>query len=113
MRKDSASLNGLAVMKDSFNVLASNAITTLPIWLRIRVGADSYDATHIYFDYSLDKVNWVHMWELASDITQSFSHAPSSVGLYVVNGINLQDGGTKSSIYGYFNIFEMKHKSVN
>ncbi|GAJ21551.1 unnamed protein product, partial [marine sediment metagenome] len=57
--------------------------------------------------------SWVNMWELPSDITQSFSHAPASVGLYVVNGINLTDGGSTNGIYGKFDFFQMKLASIN
>ena len=105
VRKDSATLNGLAVMKDSFNILASNAITTLPVWLRIRACADSQGASHFYFDYSLDGTTWVTVWELTGDSANSFSLAPACVGPYVVNGINSTDGGTKNGIYGKFDSF--------
>ncbi|MBA7556540.1 hypothetical protein ES705_49252 [subsurface metagenome] len=112
-RKDSVSFNGLAVTENSYIIKASNAITTLPVWLRMRIGADSYKATHVYFDYSLDGVDWINMWELASDNIQSFSLSPASVGLYVVNGINSTDGGTKNAIYGKFDFFQMKLASIN
>ncbi|MCK4793586.1 MAG: hypothetical protein KAV87_58195 [Desulfobacteraceae bacterium] len=113
VRKDSVSLDGLAVMKNSYNILNSNAITTLPVWLRIRVGNDSMNASHFYFDYSLDGINWVNMWELTGDHPNSFSFAPASVGPYVVNGINLTDGGSTNGIYGKFDFFKMKLKSIN
>ena len=113
VRKDSVSLDGLAVMKDSYNILDSNAITTLPVWLRIRVGNDSMNASHFYFDYSLNGTTWVNMWELTGDHPNSFSFAPASVGLYVVNGINSSDGGTKSSVSGKFDFFKMIPSSID
>ena len=113
VRKDSAGLNGLAVMKDSYNVLASNAIATLPVWLRIRVGSDSAQATHAYFDYSLNGITWVNMWEMTADLVENFNDTPSVVGLYVVNGIDSTQGGTTNGIYGKFDFFRMKLASIN
>jgi len=112
-RDASEGLDGLVVMKNSRVGLASNAITTLPVWLKIRFCSDSYRATHVYFDYSLDGVTWVNLHELEADDLDCFSQSPASVGLYVVNGINLDDGGTKNGIYGKFDFFQMKPKSIN
>lgn len=115
VRKDSLGLNGLAVMNNSYSVLASNAITTLPVWLRMRIGVIVYNSGYVYFDYSLDGLNWINMYEWNGEIAPNtgFSLNPASVGLYVVNGMNLQDGGTTNGIYGRFDFFEMKPKSIN
>jgi len=112
-RRTSSGLNGLAVMKDSFTILNSNAVTSLPVWLRIRLCSDSQYSTHVYFDYSLDGVTWVNMYEVGDDWLLCFNLAPASVGLYVVNGLDLTDGGSTKGIYGRFDFFQMKPQSIN
>ncbi len=71
-------INGLEVI--NLGVLgsqAANAVTTLPIWLRIRATAKSAPNT-IYFDYSLNGMDWTNLHSIA-DFTWSF------VGLHAKN----------------------------
>ena len=112
-RDTSRGLNGLAVMRDSFTILASNAVTTLPIWFRIRFCSDSPMSTHAYFDYSVDGITWVNLYELTGYDVRCFTVPPSSVGLYVVNGLNSTDGGTTNGIYGRFDYFKMQPHTIN
>ncbi len=112
-RDTSKGLDGLAVMRDSLTVLASNAVKTLPVWLKIRLCSDSPLSTHAYFDYSVDGVNWINLYELTGFDVTGFSLPPASVGLYVVNGIDSDDGGTTNGIYGRFDFFQMKPKTIN
>lgn len=114
-RKDSAALDGLAVMQNSYVILSSNSITTLPVWLRMRVGSGTYDALLVYFDYSLDGVNWINMYVYHGQVIteQAFQFNPPGIGLYVVNGINMSDGGTTNGIHGKFDHFIMRPRSIN
>jgi len=107
-------VDGLAVCLNSYTVLASNAIKTLPVWLRIRIGTDSYQSSHFYFAYSLDGLNWVDMYEFKGrEEGLNFTQTPAGVGLYAVNGMNMSDGGTKNEVSGAFDFFEMRPRSIN
>jgi len=115
VRKDSVSLDGLAVMENSYVIKASNAITTLPVWLRMRIGNMTYLAGYVFFDYSLDGLNWVNMWVWHGQVgvDSGFTTPPASVGLYVVNGISSIDGGSTNGILGRFDHFIMRPRSIN
>lgn len=115
-RKDTPlGVAGLAVLKDGYTILNHNAVTTLPVWLRMRIGNITWQAAHVYFDYSLDGLTWVNMYEWKGEEAPhiGFSINPASVGLCVINGLNLDDGGTTNGIHGKFDFFQMKPQSIN
>lgn len=98
--------NGVVVMKDGISYLASNSITTLPMWLKIRIGCSSYRGLNIYFDFSEDGLNWVNL-HVENTSNLYFSLNPASVGLYVGNF------PTHNEVVGTFDHFIMKPKSIN
>ena len=101
-------INGVAVTRDGLTVLASVAVITLPLWLRIRIGNDLYASMKAYFDYSIDGVNWVNLWlENAAPAWNAWS---VGVGLYAQN--NCYQAGA-SAVYSSFDLFKMLPKTVN
>jgi len=111
-RDDLDTVNGLCVSRNAVVVLASNAITTLPVWLRIRLSSAVYYTLNCYFDYSLDGLNWVEMYHC--EATTYFSLNPVGVGLVAKNGTEGGDPPTsKSEIVATFDHFVMKPKSIN
>ncbi len=78
MRTRSVTVNGLEVINVGIlGSQASNGVTTLPVWLRIRATAKSAPNT-IYFDYSLNGMDWTNLHSI-TNFTWSF------VGLHAKN----------------------------
>lgn len=98
--------NGVAVYRDDSIMLAIHLVPTLPMWLRLRLGCGSYRGLNVYFDYSLDGVNWINLWVENTSITY-LTLNPPAVGLYVSNfaPFNL--------VTGRFDFFQMKPQSIN
>jgi len=86
--------------------LATAAITTLPLWLRIRLGCLARYALHAYFDYSLDGVNWTNLW-VQSEGFEMLGDAFGGVGLCVRNQT------THNEVVAGFDHFIMRPRSIN
>ena len=111
-RDDGESINGICVVENTYSNLATTAITDLPVWLRIRVGCVAYASLNVYFDYSIDGVNWVNLYHQGSGWV-TFSIPGVGVGLYVANGADADDSASKNEIVGKFDFFQMKLDSIN
>ena len=96
--------DGIAVLGPT--VLASNAITTLPVWLRIRIGCGSHQSYTLYFDYSHDGVNWTNLYAQDTGWIELNLGSPG-VGLLVNNYTS------ENAVSGRFDFFEMKPKTIN
>ena len=111
-RDDMDTVNGLCVSRNRTIVLASNAITTLPVWLRIRLSVAVYYSLNCYFDYSLDGINWVEMYHC--EPSTYFSFNPAAVGIAAINGTGGGDPPTsKNEIVATFDHFVMRPRSIN
>lgn len=106
MRKIDGGTNGIVVTDEAGANLALFAHTTLPIWLRMRIGCTTYNSLHIFFDYSTDGTNWTELYSWAG--TTKFPEADACAGLLVTN-----DSVTKNLILGKFDYFKMKEMSIN
>jgi len=106
-RDDAQGKNGICVVQDYWTNLAFNSVQTLPVWFRLRIGCVAYGSIHVLFDYSLDGVNWIEMYEQSSGF-QIFSYGEVCIGLYAGNG-----SSTKLAITAKFDHFLMKPKTIN
>ncbi|MBA7493836.1 hypothetical protein ES702_04401 [subsurface metagenome] len=97
---------GVCVCRDNDVLLASTLVTTLPMWLRMRLGCGSYRGLNVYFDYSLDGLNWTNLWLENTGITY-FSLNPPAVGIYVSNF------AAHNTSEGSFDHFIMRPRSIN
>jgi len=111
-RDDGESINGICVVENTYSNLATTTITDLPVWLRLRVGCVAYASLNVYFDYSLDGVNWVNLYHQGSGWAV-FSIMGVGVGLYVANGANANNSPSTNEIVGRFDSFRMKLNSIN
>jgi len=96
--------DGIAVLGPT--VKAYVAITTLPVWLRIRIGCGSHQSYTLYFDYSHDGVNWTNLYALDTGWAYLNLSSPG-VGLLVNNYTS------NNAVSGRFDFFQMKPKSPN
>jgi hypothetical protein len=101
-------INGIAVTWDGISVLASTAITVLPLWFRLRIGNASYYSMKVCLDYSIDGVNWVNLWTV--DATTVWNSYSLGVGLYAQNNCYLAQA---NAAYASFDYFKMLPKTVN
>jgi len=76
-RARSGGTNGLQVIDIGNGALATNAVTTLPIWLRLRISGSGAGSV-IAFDYSTDNITWTTLHTL-NNATWTF------VGLFAKN----------------------------
>ena len=106
-QRSDATSEGVAVSKDGAAVVRTD-ITTLPMWLRIRIGCPSVTSVRAYFDYSIDGLNWVNLYELPEVGFYYFSFAPPCVGLFVNNWAAFWNMAEAK-----FDFFQMKPKSIN
>ncbi len=111
-RHDAIALNGIATVENTFNDLDRTAVVDLPIWLRLRIGCVAYTSLNVWFDYSIDGVNWINSYHQATGWV-AFSLPDVAVGLYVANGADLNDSVSKNLILGKFDFFQMKPQSIN
>ena len=98
-RNDSTPINGLAVHRITTGVLASNAVTTLPIWLRIRIGNASYYAGKIIFSYSTDGETYTDLYTLTPGTW------PVAAGNAMVVGLFARNWGVFNAIAAPFESF--------
>ncbi|MBA7609396.1 hypothetical protein ES703_16587 [subsurface metagenome] len=87
-------------------LLATAAITTLPLWLRIRLSSFARYALNAYFDYSLDGLNWTNLWVQAEGF-ELFGDPFGGVGLCVRNE------SPYNEVVGGFDHFIMRPRSIN
>ncbi|MCK5127899.1 MAG: fibronectin type III domain-containing protein [candidate division Zixibacteria bacterium] len=59
-RTEAPARNGLTILNMNVAELAYVALTTLPVWLRIRVNGSGAGSL-MYFDYSIDGYNWTKL----------------------------------------------------
>ncbi len=110
-RRDALTCNGLAVVRHSYNRL--DYITPaldLPVWLKILLKTTGYYSLSATFSYSYDGLNYTDLCILEGEQESCWptSSPYGLVGLYCVNGINLEDGGTKNGVSASFDHFLMK-----
>jgi len=101
-----ATENGVCVTRDGSVLLAYDAVPTLPMWFRLRIGCTSYRGLNVYFDYSVDGKSWINLHEENTSITL-FSLNPAAVGIYASNY------GTHAPVTASFDHFLMRLKSIN
>lgn len=101
-RNDGVGYNGLCVWANGANK-ATNAITTLPIWLRLRIGLwTGYMSDRIYGDYSLDGIAWTNVYSARID-TSLGSYGTMGIGLFIENYLS----GGAQAIAAPFEYFRM------
>jgi len=93
-RSRSGATNGIVVVEMGVGQLDYAAVTTLPIWLRIRASGSGAGST-IYFDYSTDGETWVTLYTL-NDATWV------RVGLYAKDWDGFR---AISAPYEYFRVY--------
>lgn len=106
-RDDAQVINGISVVEGFWANKAFNTITTLPMWFRLRIGCVAWGSLNVLFDYSLDGVNWINMYD-QSEGFQLFAYGEVAVGLYAGN-----DFTTKLPITAKFDHFMMRPKTIN
>lgn len=111
-RHDASGINGICVVENTFENLAITAIRNLPVWLRLRIGCVAYHSLNVWFDYSIDGVNWINLYHQSAGWS-FFAISGGSVGLYVANGADLNDSISTNLILGKFDFFQMKPQSIN
>ena len=105
-KRDSAQgKNGICVVETMWINKASNDVLKLPVWLRLRVGSTATSAVSVYFDYSLDNIEWVNMHYESTGWTL-FSLAGAGIGVYASN-----DFATKLAILSKFSKFKMRSQT--
>lgn len=98
-RDDGGGHNGLVVHRVTDGVLASNSVTTLPIWLRLRIGNTSYFGAKIIFSYSTDGDSYTDLY------TQSTGVWPGAAGNTTVVGLLAENWGVLNAISAPFESF--------
>lgn len=94
-RNDSTPRNGIIVWDVGVGQLAYAAVTTLPIWLRIRVSGSGAGSI-MTFDYSTDGYTWTILHTLNNE-------AWATVGLYAANwGVH----NACSAPFEFFDVYE-------
>jgi len=106
-RDDAQGKNGICVTQNMWTNKAFNAITALPVWLRMRIGCTAYHSLCVYFDYSLDNVTWVNM-HYESTAVNVMPMASVGIGLYASNDFN-----TKLAITSKFWRFKMRSQTID
>ena len=95
-RSRAGAINGLEVVDVGKGTLAYIALTTLPVWLRLRVEGSGAGST-IYFDYSINGENWINL-HTENDFSWTF------IGLYAKNW------GALNAISAPFEFFEYSYE---
>ncbi|MBA7497084.1 hypothetical protein ES702_07693 [subsurface metagenome] len=88
-------------------------LTTLPIWLRIRLSCFDEKAVLAYYDYSLDNLNWTNLFEHKGDpaVTLGRQDGGQTVGLVCGNGTYLS--GTYHGCHAKFDRFTIISSAPN
>jgi hypothetical protein len=83
-RDDGNTQDGIYVMRWSTQLANVNPMTTLPVWLRMRVGGAQRLRSTLYFDYSINGSTWIN---ITSDSNSGFSPGIYGMtsGMYVRN----------------------------
>ena len=105
-RNDAIGYNGLCVWANGTNK-ATNAVTTLPIWFRLRVGMwAGYASDRIYGDYSLNGTDWVNLYSTRIDHANA-SYGTMGVGLFVENFIGGLGLNAVAAPFEYFRMYRV------
>jgi len=106
VRKHTATTDGIAVVETAQPLNGTAPITTLPVWLRIRLGCAAYCAINAYFDYSHDGVNWTTLW-VQNTGWQFLNITSIATGIFVNNFSDFK------AVTGRFDFFRIEPKSPN
>jgi len=111
VRRKEADFDGVCVVLHGERVawLSQDDITTLPLWLKIRIGNFSDGSSHIIFSYSIDGVNWLpavgEEW-IDYDSADELYSMNLSAGLFSSNYFIRP--GDKNNCAGHFDSFKIK-----
>lgn len=99
LRFDAAGRNCFSLQALGGTPTTDVASTTLPMWLRFRIGNDCYSMTLVYADYSTDGTNWTNAWTNVTWPTAYFNN--------LATGLFIKTWAANSAISAPFEYFKM------
>jgi hypothetical protein len=96
--------NGLAAWANNVYE-ATNAVTTMPIWLRLKIGSSStYYSDRVIMEYSTDGETWVNLATVESNLAGA-AGIDLHVGLGLCNKVQLEGGAAGDAPFEYFRMY--------